>query len=68
MEIKHMTGDVLFADDSTSIRETLLGAIKAHTSLSGANLSSADLSSADLSSADLSEVNLRGADLRNTIK
>ena len=43
-----MTGDVLFADDSASIRETLLEAIKTGTSLSGAELSGAELSWANL--------------------
>ena len=59
MEIKNRyTRQVIFSDESGTIKEALLNAIK-----EGADLSGADLYGANLSGADLSRVNLSGADL-----
>ena len=58
MEIRNISGELIFSDDSQSIEEVVINAIS-----SGANLSRADLSGADLSGANLSGANLRGADL-----
>ena len=59
MEIKRITGELIFSDNSQLIKEAVINAI-----LKGANLRGADLSGADLSGANLSEANLSGADLR----
>ena len=49
MEIRNISGELIFSDNSLSIRKTVINAI-----LKGADLSRADLSGADLSGADLS--------------
>ena len=58
MEIKRITGELIFRDNSQLIKEAVINAI-----LKGANLSWADLSEANLSWANLSDANLRGANL-----
>ena len=69
MEIKNRyTRQVIFSDESGTIKEALLNAIKEGVDLSEAdlsrvNLSGADLSRVKLSGADLSGANLSGADL-----
>jgi hypothetical protein len=69
MQIKHRyTEAVLFEDDSATVRETLVAAVKVGANLSDANLSGAYLrgaylSGANLSGANLSDANLIGANL-----
>ena len=68
MEIKRITGELIFRDNSQLIKEAVINAILKGANLSWANLSWADLSEANLrwanlSWADLSEANLRGANL-----
>ena len=58
MEIKRITGELIFRDNSQLIKEAVINAI-----LKGANLSWADLSEANLSGANLREANLRDANL-----
>jgi uncharacterized protein YjbI with pentapeptide repeats len=54
MRIKHrMTGAVLFEHETTSIKTSILVAIKTKADLRGADLSEADLSEANLSWANL---------------
>ena len=71
MRITHrQTAELIFESPCSTMRETVLAAIKAKADLRSADLSSADLSSADLSyadlrSADLSYANLSYADLRS---
>ena len=59
MEIKRITGELIYSDNSQSIKAVIINAI-----LQEANLRWADLSGADLRVADLSGADLRGADLR----
>ena len=59
MEIRNISGKLIFSDDSLSIRKTVINAI-----LKGADLSRANLSGANLRWANLSDANLRGANLR----
>ena len=63
MEIKRITGELIFRDNSQLIKEAVINAILKGANLSGANLSGANLSGADLRGADLREADLRGADL-----
>ena len=63
MEIRNTSGELIFSDDSLSIKKTVINAISIMADLSGANLSRANLSGANLSGADLSEADLGGADL-----
>ena len=64
MEIKNRyTRQVIVSDESGTIKEALLNAIKEGVDLSGANLSGADLSRVNLSGANLSGADLSGADL-----
>jgi Pentapeptide repeats (8 copies) len=56
---------VLFENDSTTMRETVLAAIADNADLRSANLRSADLTSANLRSADLTSADLRYANLRS---
>ena len=71
MRITHrQTAELIFESPCSTMRETVLAAIKAKADLRSADLSSADLSSADLSyadlrSADLSSANLSYANLRS---
>ena len=58
MEIRNTSGELIFSDDSLSIKKTVINAISIM-----ANLSRADLSRADISRADLSRANLIRADL-----
>ena len=53
MEIKNLNGDVIYKDDSASLRETILNAYRAGADLTGAYLPGADLRGADLTRADL---------------
>ena len=64
MEIRNISGKLIFSDDSLSIRKTVINAILKGANLRGANLRRADLSRAYLSEANLSGANLSGADLR----
>ena len=74
MEIKRITGELIFRDNSQLIKEAVINAILKGANLSWAdlseanlrwaNLSWADLSEANLSWANLSDANLRGANLR----
>ena len=64
MEIKNRyTRQVIFSDESGTIKEALLNAIKEGANLSEADLSWVDLSGADLSGTNLSWVNLSEANL-----
>ena len=73
MEIKRITGELIFRDNSQLIKEAVINAILKGANLSWADLSEAnlrwanlrwaDLSEANLSDANLSEANLRGANL-----
>ena len=58
MEIKRITGELIFRDNSQLIKEAVINAI-----LKGANLSWADLSEANLRGANLRDANLSGANL-----
>ena len=60
MEIKRITGELIFRDNSQLIKEAVINAI-----LKGANLSWADLREADLREANLRWANLSGANLRD---
>jgi len=65
MEIKHkITGMVLFASSSRSLKACIKAAIKAKADLRWADLRWADLQGADLRWADLREANLQGANLQ----
>ena len=61
MEIKRITGELIFRDNSQLIKEAVINAILKGANLSGANLSGANLRGANLSGADLSEANLSEA-------
>ena len=64
MEIKNRyTRQVIFSDESGTIKEALLNAIKEGVDLSEADLSGVKLSGANLSEANLSGANLSGANL-----
>ena len=63
MEIKRITGELIFRDNSQLIKEAVINAILKGANLSWANLSWADLSGANLREADLSGANLREANL-----
>ena len=73
MEIRNISGELIFSDDSQSIEEVVINAISSGANLRDANLrganlreanlSGANLSGANLSEANLSEANLSGADL-----
>jgi hypothetical protein len=54
----------LFDSEHTTLRETIITALKSGADLRDADLRDADLSGADLRGADLSGAVLRGADLR----
>ena len=63
-EIKHkITGEILFALETTSLKLCVEAAVKSGANLSRADLSRADLSDANLSRADLSRANLSDANL-----
>ena len=64
MEIRNISGELIFSDDSLSIRKTVINAILKGANLSEANLSGANLRGANLSEANLSGANLSGANLR----
>jgi len=57
--------EVVYQDDSKTVKETVANALERYANLRDANLHRADLSYADLSDADLSGANLRYADLSN---
>lgn len=57
------TNNVIFEDDSETLRETISNAIMLGANLIGANLIGANLRGAGLSDADLSGADLRGANL-----
>jgi len=64
MEIKHkITGMVLFASSSRSLKACIKAAIKAKANLREADLQWANLQWANLREADLQGANLREADL-----
>ena len=57
------TNNVIFEDDSETLRETISNAIMLGADLSGANLRGANLRGANLRGANLRGADLRGADL-----
>ena len=61
MEIKRITGELIFSDNSQLIKEAVINAILKGANLRGADLREANLRGANLSGADLSEANLSGA-------
>ena len=63
IEIKTVSGRVLYTSDSTSVRSALIEAASKGADLGGADLWGADLGGANLRGADLQDANLRGADL-----
>ena len=63
MEIKRITGELIFRDNSQLIKEAVINAILKGANLSGANLSGANLNEADLSGANLRWANLSWANL-----
>ena len=63
MEIKRITGELIFRDNSQLIKEAVINAILKGANLSDANLSDANLSDANLSWANLSWANLSDANL-----
>ncbi len=69
-EIKNrFNGNVIYSNDTETLRKLVIEAIAAgadlsDANLSGANLRRADLSEANLSGANLSDANLSGANLR----
>ena len=63
MEIKRITGELIFRDNSQLIKEAVINAILKGANLSWADLSEANLRWANLSWANLSEANLSGANL-----
>ena len=64
IQIKSVTGSILFECDAESVAKAVIEAIKAKINLRSANLSYADLRSANLSYANLSSANLSYANLR----
>ena len=64
MDIKSISGTVLFSCEATTMRDALENAVAARTDLAGANLAGANLRYADLTDANLEGANLEGADLR----
>ena len=63
MEIKRITGELIYSDNSQSIKAVIINAILQEANLRWADLSGADLRWADLRWADLSGADLRGANL-----
>ena len=61
IEIKSLTGTVLYSCDYGSVRECAVDAVIHKASLCGADLTCADLTDADLRRADLTGADLRGA-------
>jgi hypothetical protein len=64
MEIRSISGALLWKGAAGSLRVALERAVEAHADLHGANLCGADLRSADLHGANLRGADLRRADLR----
>ena len=65
MEIKNIYGEIIFSDNSLTIKETLEKAVKKGVSLEGANLENANLEDAKLINANLENANLINANLIN---
>ena len=63
MEIKNIYGDVIYSDDSLTIKETLENSVKKGANLEYANLIGANLIGANLIGANLKGANLEGANL-----
>ena len=63
MDIKSLSGAILFSAEVSTVKELVIAAVKSKINLRGANLSEANLSGASLSGASLSGANLSGADL-----
>jgi uncharacterized protein YjbI with pentapeptide repeats len=63
MDIKNLSGVVLFTHESQTIKETIIAAVKSGADLSDANLCGADLRGAHLRGAYLRGAYLRGANL-----
>ena len=61
--INKFNNQIIFEDNSSTIKATVLNALKSEVNLWGANLSEADLSGAYLSGANLSGANLLRANL-----
>ena len=56
MQVKHVTGRILFECEAKRIKEAVEQAVMANADLSGANLRDAELSGADLRSAKTGEM------------
>ena len=63
MDIKSLSGAILFSAEVSTVKELVIAAVKSKINLRGANLSGAYLSEANLSGAYLSEAHLSGANL-----
>ena len=63
MKIFNKDDNIIFEDDSATIRETVENAVKAKADLTGANLAGADLAGANLTGANLKGADLAEADL-----
>jgi len=63
MEIKNIYGDVIYSDESRTIKETVENAVKKCANLNGAYLRDAYLDGAYLRGANLRGANLNGANL-----
>ena len=63
MEIRNIYGEIIYTDESKTIKETLENAVKKGVNLENANLYNANLASANLASANLASANLYNANL-----
>ena len=63
MKIKKITNEIIFEDNSNTIKECVINAVANGIYLRGANLRDADLRCANLRGADLGVANLGGANL-----
>ena len=61
---KKITNEIIFEDDSNTMKDCVINAISSDADLCGADLRGADLCGADLGGADLGGAYLGGADLR----
>ena len=67
MEIRNISGELIFSDYSLSIKKTVINAISIMANLSRADLSGANLSGANISGANLSRANLSRANLSEAV-
>ena len=61
---KKITNEIIFEDNSNTIKDSVINAINSDADLGDADLRGADLRGANLGGADLGGADLRGADLR----